>query len=264
MRSDNTLIAGVAVEGTVYHFDKIFDYAVKSDDSITLMPGCRVNVPFARGNRSRQGMVMYIKEGDSTGLKYITSVLDNQPVMTGEMLSLADYMHRHYYCTFFEAVKAMLPAGLSYNITTVYSAVESDCTDELSDEDRRIFDYLISAKSPVRREQLMSVFGLSDFAPFERLVQKGFLVKSDDAYRRVGDKSVRMLRLCENAQEVSCKLTDKQQAVADLICDAGEASVKEICYFTGVTQAVVDAVVRKGIAQYFDAEVFRTPETAVY
>ena len=264
MRSDNTLIAGVAVEGTVYHFDKIFDYAVKSDDSITLMPGCRVNVPFARGNRSRQGMVMYIKEGDSTGLKYITSVLDNQPVMTGEMLSLADYMHRHYYCTFFEAVKAMLPAGLSYNITTVYSAVESECTDEMSDEDRRIFDYLISAKSPVRREQLMSVFGLSDFAPFERLVQKGFLAKSDDAYRRVGDKSVRMLRLCENAQEVSCKLTDKQQAVADLICDAGEASVKEICYFTGVTQAVVDAVVRKGIAQYFDAEVFRTPETAVY
>ncbi len=264
MKIDNTLIAGVAVEGTVYHFDKIFDYAVRPEDSVFLKPGCRVNVPFARGNRSRQGMVMYVKEGDSTGLKYITSVLDTEPVMSAEMLSLADYMHRHYYCTLFEAVKAMLPAGLSYNITTVYTAVESVSIDELSDDERRIYDYLLNAKSPVRREQLMSTFCLSDFAPFERLVQKGFLTKSDDAYRRVGDKSVRMLRLCENAQEVSCKLTDKQQAVADLICDAGEASVKEVCYFTGVTQAVVDAVVRKGIAEYFDAEVFRTPETAVY
>lgn len=264
MKSDNTLIAGVAVEGTVYHFDKIFDYAVKAEDSLSLQAGCRVNVPFARGNRSRQGMVMYIKSGNTAGLKYITSVLDVEPVLSAEMLSLADYMHRHYYCTYFEAVKAMLPAGLSYNITTVYSAVSPADADSLQGDDRRIYDYLLSAKAPVRREQLMSAFGLTDFAPFERLVRKGFITKSDDAYRRVGDKSVRMLRLSENAQEVSCKLTDKQQAVADLICDAGEASVKEICYFTGVTQAVVDAVVRKGIAEYYDAEVFRTPETAMY
>lgn len=264
MKTDNTIIAGVAVEGTVYHFDKIFDYAVRPEDSISLRPGCRVNVPFARGNRSRLGMVMYVKEGDSKGLKYITSVLDSEPVMSGEMLSLADYMHRHYYCTLFEAVKAMLPAGLNYNITTVYQAVGSASVEELSEEEKRIYEYILSAKSPVRREQLMSAFGMADFTPFERLVQKGYLSKSDDAYRRVGDKSVRMLRLCENSQEGSCKLTDKQQSVADLISDAGEASVKEVCYFTGVTQAVVDAVVRKGIAEYFDAEVFRTPETAVY
>ncbi len=264
MKTDNTLIAGVAVEGTVYHFDKIFDYAVKPEDADILKPGCRVNVPFARGNRSRQGMVMYVKTGDSTGLKFITSVLDSESVLSQEMLSLADYMHRHYYCTFFEAVKAMLPAGLGYNITTVYSAVDSVSASELLDEEKRIYDYLLSVKSPVRREQLMNVFGLSDFAPFERLVQKGFLSKSDDAYRRLGDKSVRMLRLCESPQEVSCKLTEKQQAVADLICDVGEASVKEVCYFTGVTQAVVDAVVRKGVAEYFDAEVFRTPQTEVY
>ena len=264
MKSDNTYIAGVAVEGTVYHFDKIFDYAVKSEDAGILQPGCRVNVPFARGNRSRQGMVMYIKSADNTGLKYITSVLDAEPVLSEEMLSLADYMHRHYYCTYFEAVKSMLPAGLSYNITTVYSAVPNALEDELSDEDRRIYDYVSGCGCSVRREQLMSVFGLSDFTPFEHLVQKGFLSKSDDAYRRIGDKSVRMLRLSENSQEFTGKLTEKQQAVADIVYDAGEVSVKEVCYFTGVTQAVVDAVVRKGIIEYFDAEVFRTPETQEY
>lgn len=264
MKNDNTIIAGVAVEGTVYHFDKIFDYAVKVEDRILLRPGCRVKVPFARGNHSRQGMVMYVKEGDSTGLKYISSVLDTEPVMSEEMLSLADYMHRHYYCTLFEAVKSMLPAGLNYNITTVYSLADGASSDGLSDEEIRIYDYLLSSKSPVRREQLMNAFGLTDFTPFERLVQKGVLIKHDDTYRRVGDKSVRMLRLSENAHEILCKLTDKQQAVVDLICDAGEASVKEVCYFTGVTQAVVDAVVRKGLAEYFDAEVFRTPETATY
>ena len=264
MKSDNTLIAGVAVEGTVYHFDKTFDYAVKAQDSSVIKAGCRVNVPFARGNRSRQGVVMYLKEGDNTGLKYISSVLDKEPVLSKEMLSLADYMHRHYYCTLYEAVKAMLPLGLSYNITTVYSAIQKVDSSLLSEEDKRIYDYLLSSKEPVRREQLMSVFGLESFAPFERLVREGYLTKSDDASRKIGDKSVKMLRLCEDAQELSCTLTDKQQAVFDLIRDAGEVSVKEVCYFTGVTQGVVDAVVRKGLAEYFDAEVFRTPETAEY
>lgn len=262
MRSENSLIAGVAVEGTVYHFDKIFDYAVRAEDESVIKPGCRVNVPFARGNRSRQGMVMYVKSADNTGLKYITAVLDREPVLSAEMLRLADFMHRHYYCTFFEAVKAMLPAGLGYNITTVYSAVEGVDTSSLQGDDLRIYEHLKSSKAPIRREQLLNVFGLSDFAPLERLVKSGFLSKSDDAYRRVGDKSVRMLRLCEDVQEFSGKLTEKQQSVVDLIFAAGEASVKEICYYTGVTQAVVDAVVKKGIAEYFDAEVFRTPETS--
>ena len=116
----------------------------------------------------------------------------------------------------------------------------------------------------MRREQLMSTFGLSDFAPFERLVRKGYLCKTDDACRLVGDKHIRMLRLCENACDFSGKLTEKQQAVVDLICDTGEASVKEICYYTGVTQAVVDAVVKKGLAEYYSCEVYRTPETSLY
>ncbi|MBQ4105442.1 MAG: primosomal protein N' [Clostridia bacterium] len=263
MRSENSLIAGVAVEGTVYHFDKIFDYAVKAEDFACIKPGCRVNVPFARGNRGRQGMVMYLKQGDNSGLKYISSVLDKEPVLTEEMLSLADFMHRHYYCTYFEAVKAMLPAGLGFNITTVYSVAEDADISSLSGDGLRIYEYLRDKKSPVRREQLLSEFGLSDFAPLERLAQQGFLLKSDDAFRRVGDKSVRMLRLCENAHDYSGKLTEKQQSVVDVIFAAGEASVKEICYYTGVTQAVVDAIVKKGIAEYFDAESFRTPVTAV-
>ncbi len=259
MKSDIPLVAGVAVEGTVYHFDKIFDYAVSADLASIIKPGCRVSVPFARGNTTRQGMVMYLKDTDSTGLKYISSVLDKEPVMNEEMLRLADFMHRHYYCTYFEAVKAMLPAGLGFNITTVYSAVQGMDAESLDVDSKRIYEYLLSHNTPQRRESLMHTFSLADFQPLEKLVRTGYLAKSDDAFRKLGDKSVRMLRLSENAADFSGKLTDKQQAVFDLICDAGEASVKEICYYTGVTQAVVDAVVRKGIAEYFDAEAFRTP-----
>lgn len=261
MRTDNSFIASVAVEGTVYHFDKLFDYAVSEDMAQRLLPGCRVSVPFARGNQSRQGMVMEVKRGNSTGLKYVLSVLDDEPVLTTDMINLADYMHRHLYCTYFEAVKAMLPAGLNFNIKTVYSAVPQKDKESLSEEENRIYEYLLSVKAPKKREDLMSAFGYSDFTLFEKLAEKGYLLKSDDAFRKIGDKSVRMLRLCADAFEYSGKLTEKQRSVLDLLCDVGEASVKELCYYTGVTQAVVDALVKKGIAEYFDIQVYRTPET---
>ncbi len=264
MKTDNSLIAGVAVEGTVYNFDRIFDYAVSLQDADLIRPGCRVNVPFARGNRSRQGMVMYVRQADNTGLKYITSVLDREPVLSDEMIKLVGFMHRHYYCTLFDCVKAMLPAGLGYNITAIYSALEGADTSSLQGDVLRIYEYIRSQRSPVRREHILSVFGLSDASILDKMVEEGLLSKSDNAFRKIGDKSVKTLRLCDSAQEYSGKLTEKQQSVVDIIFAAGEASVKEICYYTGVSQGVVDAVVKKGIAEYYDAEVFRTPQTSEY
>ena len=99
MKTEQSLIASVAVESTVYHFDKAFDYAVPVTLSENLRPGCRVKVPFARGNRHRQGMVMSLKSGDAQGLKFISEQLDSEPVLTKSMLALAEFMKRNYYCT---------------------------------------------------------------------------------------------------------------------------------------------------------------------
>ncbi len=259
MKTDFGLIASVSVEGTVYHFDKAFDYAVPDFLLNEVKPGCRVKIPFARGNHHRQGMVMSIKEGERTGLKYLSNLLDNEPVLPQNMLDLAEFIKCNYYCTLFEAVKVMLPAGLNYNVTTVYEAVPSVSRENLTDEEYRVYTYIASKIKPVKRQELMSTFGLSDFTFFDRMAEKGYLIKSDDAFRKLGDKSQKMVRLSKDAADFEGKLTEKQQAVTDLIFAAGEASVKEICYYTGVTTAVIDAIVKKGIAEYFEAQIFRKP-----
>lgn len=261
MRNDDRLIASVAVEGTVYHFDRAFDYAVPMELADTVRAGCRVNVPFARGNMHRQAMVMSIKKGDDTGLKYITSVLDREPIMSENMLSLAEFMHKNYYCTLYEAVKAMLPAGVNYDITPVYSAVDVADISNIDDTKRQIYEYVKGSKHPVKRDVILRELGLCDSIILDKMTREGLLKRDEDAFRRIGDKSMRMLRLSADADDFSGKLTEKQQSVVDLIYDAGEASVKEICYYTGVTQGVVDAVVKKGIAEYYDCEVLRNPVT---
>lgn len=259
--NNNTLIAGVAVEDTVFHFDKLFSYAVPRELKASAKVGCRVRVPFGGGNRGRQGIIVTLSEGSAEDLKEVSALLDTTPVLSVELLKMAEFMQNHYFCTFYEAVKAMLPAGLNFKITTVYSAVADADTSRLEIEQQRIFDYVLKAKKPLKREKLCEVFGVTDIEPFEELVRMGYLLKSDDAFRKMGDASVRMLRLCEDVDLSSYILTAKQASVCELLLSIGEASVREICYYTGVTSAVADALVKKGIAEYFDAEVFRNTVT---
>ncbi len=255
--NNNTLIAGVWVEDTVFHFDKLFSYIVPEALADCVKVGCRVRVPFGSGNKGRQGIIASLFTGEAENLKEVSALLDTDPVLSEELLKMAEFMQKHYFCTYFEAVKAMLPAGLNFKITTVYEAVEDADTSFLDEEETKIYTYVAKAKKPLKREKLLEVFGYDEIEPFEDLVRRGFLLKSDDAFRKMGDASVKMMRLCEDVDLNSVSLTPKQESVAELLLTIGSASVKEICYYTGVTSAVADALVKKGIAEYFEAEVFR-------
>ena len=255
--NNNTLVAGVWVEDTVFHFDKLFSYIVPESLADAVKVGCRVRVPFGGGNKGRQGIIATLKEESAENLKEVSAVLDTTPVLSKELLEMAEFMQKHYFCTYFEAVKAMLPAGLNYKITTVYESVPDVDTSFLDAEEQSIYTYVSKVKKPVKREKLLEVFGYEDIEPFEDLVRRGILIKSDDAFRKMGDASVKMIRLCDDTDLNSFSLTPKQESVAELLLSIGSASVKEICYYTGVTAAVADALVKKGIAEYFEAEVFR-------
>lgn len=259
--SKSTLIAGVAVESTALSFDKLWSYALPDSLAIGAKVGCRVKVPFGAGNRGRQGIIVSLTQGNTDGLKEVSAILDTVPVLSDELIHLADFMQKHCFCTFYEAVKAMLPAGLNYKIKTVYEATSGVDTSALTLQQQRIYSFVATAGKSLSREKLCETFGLSDYEIFEEMVRSGFLQKSDDAFRKMGDASVKMIKLCDSADLSSCTLTPKQQSVAELLLSVGQASVKEVCYYTGVTSAVADALVKKGIAEYFEAEAFRSTVT---
>ncbi len=250
-------IAGVAVENTAYSFDKIFDYSVPDSISSEISVGSRVVVPFGSGNRKRQGMVMYLKSEARDDLKPVVSVLDSEPVLTREMVRLCAFMHEHYFCTYYDAVRAMLPAGISYRITTLYSAVKGADTSGLSPDDEQIYNYVLAQKKPVKSDVLREALGF-DYSRFEKLVRSGFLRKSDEAFRKVGDAVMKMVAVNDEADCSDVKLSPKQKQVFGILQTAGCCSVKEICYYTGVTTSVIDNLVKKNLAYYYEDEVYRT------
>ena len=256
-------VVGVAIENTTYSFDKIFDYSVPDELSEAAEKGRRVLVPFGSGNRKRQGMIMYRRESDTDGLKSVLSVLDKSPVLTPEMLRLAEFMKRRYFCTYYDAIRTMLPAGINYNITTLYQAVKGVDTEQLSDSELQTYNYVLARKNPVKKETVLADLGLEE-AVLQSLCGKGFLRKTDEAFRKIGDAVLKMVAVNDDADLSSVKLSPKQNSVLETLMTAGAASVKELCYYTGVTPSVVDNLVKKNLAFYYEDEVFRSVENNSY
>ena len=259
-------LAKVAVENTAYHFDKDYDYLVPNSLEESAMPGCRVLVPFGGGNRKRQGMILSVYEGDASDkLKSITAVLDKAPLLTAEMLKLALWIKERYFCTLFDAVRVMLPAGINMRVVALYHLapqVAQEQLDALSEEERRAYRLVAKHQEGLRRDKLLSQLGLTEESSLpDRLVRQGIFQKSEGAFRRIGDATIRMVRLlsAELDDEQRGKLSKKQKEVVDLLLMVGCASIKEICYFTGVTIAVLNTLQKKGIVLFYENEVYRNP-----
>ena len=111
------LIAETAVSGTAYSFDMLFSYAVPERLAAAAACGCRVLVPFGRGNKRRIGVVMKLSEGSSKGLKSIVSLVDEKPVISGELLQLAFYLREQTFCTLISTTTTIIDIGLSADTT---------------------------------------------------------------------------------------------------------------------------------------------------
>lgn len=107
------LIAKIAVSAATYWIDRPYDYLVPEELQDQLRPGMRVYVPFSRSNRRTEGVVLAVADGSKLeSLKPVLAVLDPEPVLTEEQIRLALFMRERFFCTVYDAVKAILPAGL--------------------------------------------------------------------------------------------------------------------------------------------------------
>ena len=256
-------IAKVAVENTAYSFDMLFDYSVPDSLCSEVLAGKRVLVPFGTSSKKRVGIVFSVSKVENTKkrLKKIDSVLDDEPLLTYEMLKTANFVHERCFCTYFEACKMFLPLGFSMSVCVLY-AVNTEYSGEINDDKERIiFDYLVDKNIYIKSDSIAKACSLTKIDEIlDTMVSKGILLRNVDAQRRTGDATVKMVRLkAEDDFSVYGKLTAKQKDVIKVLMDVGIASVKEICYFTGYTNAVISALESKGIVEIFDSEVYRSP-----
>ncbi len=263
MASD--LIALVAVENCSYSFDKLFSYKIPAELSEILHTGMRVLVPFGRGSSLRQGFVFDITDDSSDNealLKDIDSVLDARPLLSDELVLLAKWIRERCFCTYFVAAKALLPGGMCLKTEKVYSCCDDippECYDSLPADEKAIIDYLRKRKSPVRESAILKNLGLTkQTVTLKKMTKKNLICESSDAFAKVRDLSISLIRLNEDyLHDECCNLTEKQREAVSVVRDIGAASVKEISYFSGVGESVIRTLIKKGIFESFSVPVNR-------
>ena len=109
-------VAKIAVAAATYWVDKPYDYLIPPELAEKAVPGVRVYVPFSHGNRRSEGIILAVSDGSEyEKLKAITAVLDEEPLLSREQIKLTLFMRERFFCTVYDAVKAMLPAGLWFD-----------------------------------------------------------------------------------------------------------------------------------------------------
>ncbi len=246
----------VALQGATLSFDKLYTYIIPADLITTAKEGCRVLVPFGRGNTKRQGMIIRLSEGEAKGLKSIYSVIDLTPVLTGEMLAVCEFLKERTFCTYYDAIHTILPAGLTHRLVNYYSAnKEFADVSLLNDAERDIYLYL-SSNTEKADSDIVKIFGVTPEL-LQKMAEKGALLKNVNSKQKINDATQKCVRIREDF-DPDCKLTPRQKQVMDLVGEVGAASVKEICYFTGVTASVIETLVKKGALTAFEKTVYRS------
>ena len=258
------MVAFVAVDAAVYAIDKPYSYLIPPD--MDVQPGMRVIVPFGRGNRRSEGIVLEISPEVRTGLKAIERCLDPEPVLSLEFIRLAAFLRERYFCTFYDAMKAMLPAGLWFDSSETFE--RTDKPNELSDSmGARLLTAVEDHGGSISLSALKEQFpddpeGLQD--ELQKLRKKGYLRSDLDFSRKVRDKQEQMVALAVSAEEAMAYAQKKKRSaplqfeVLKLLCAVGSGSVKEVSYLTGANTAVLRRLEKAGLVEFFQREVFRS------
>ena len=263
------MIGQIAVSAANYAIDKPYSYRIPED--MTLLPGQRVQLPFGRGNKTAEGIVLAVVLGDGRDLKSVERCLDDGPMLTEKQLRLAAFLRERYFCTFYDAIRAMLPGGLWFREKRTVRLTQ----------DKSWKDAQIRKEYARPMLELLEQLGgqaedsaLSQLVPDEEirnqtlayLARKRWIATQTDYQRRLGDKTEKIASLSVPAEEAMAFAASRprsaamQRSVLELLCSLGSVAVKELCYYTGAGMGTVTRLESLGYLTLSERSVLRCRE----
>ena len=263
------MIAKIAVAAANFAIDKPYSYYVP--ENLTVCPGQRVMLPFGRANKRTEGIVLTVENGSADKLKAIERCLDEAPVLTDSQLRLAAFLRERYFCTFFDAIRVMLPAGLWFRTKLTVTLTEDRSWKEktLRKEDARaVLELLENMGGQAQEDALRNLIADEDTLSqvLTYLTRKKWVSAQTDYLRKTHDKSEKIATLAVPAEEAMAyaerrpKSAAMQRQVLELLCGVGSVAVKDLCYFTGASMATVNRLEEKGYLTLSERPVLRCRE----
>ena len=260
----------VAVSAAPYSIDKPYSYLVPESLAAAAVPGVRVMVPFGRGNKESEGLILTrVQEPKLPGSKAIRQILDSEPVLDKAGIDLALWMRGRYFCTVFEAVKTILPAGLWYGLREIWSlAMEPETARSAAvgiPGAWQVLDLLEKQGGKADIRVLRDVLDDGAEKPLKAMKKAEILTCETDAKRKIADKSHRMVELAVNTEDAYALTEPKRRSaparyeVVNFLATAGRTPAAEVSYYTGASARTLKTMEKAGLIAFSEEEELRVP-----
>ena len=260
----------VAVSAAPYSIDKPYSYLVPDALAAAAVPGVRVMVPFGRGNKESEGLILArVQEPKLPGSKAIRQILDPEPVLDKAGIDLALWMRGRYFCTVFEAVKTILPAGLWYGLREIWSlAMEPETARSAAvgiPGAWQVLDLLEKQGGKADIRVLRDALGDGAEKPLKAMKKAEILTCETDAKRKIADKSHRMVELAVNTEDAYALTEPKRRSaparyeVVNFLATAGQTPAAEVSYYTGASARTLKTMEKAGLIAFSEEEELRVP-----
>ena len=260
----------VAVSAAPYSIDKPYSYLVPDALAAAAVPGVRVMVPFGRGNKESEGLILArVQEPKLPGSKAIRQILDPEPVLDKAGIDLALWMRGRYFCTVFEAVKTILPAGLWYGLREIWSlAMEPETARSTAvgiPGAWQVLDLLEKQGGKADIRVLRDALGDGAEKPLKAMKKAKILTCETDAKRKIADKSHRMVELAVNTEDAYALTEPKRRSaparyeVVNFLATAGRIPAAEVSYYTGASARTLKTMEKAGLIAFSEEEELRVP-----
>ena len=260
----------VAVSAAPYSIDKPYSYLVPDALAAAAVPGVRVMVPFGRGNKESEGLILArVQEPKLPGSKAIRQILDPEPVLDKVGIDLALWMRGRYFCTVFEAVKTILPAGLWYGLREIWSlAMEPETARSAAvgiPGAWQVLDLLEKQGGKADIRVLRDALGDGAEKPLKAMKKAEILTCETDAKRKIADKSHRMVELAVNTEDAYALTEPKRRSaparyeVVNFLATAGRTPAAEVSYYTGASSRTLKTMEKAGLIAFSEEEELRVP-----
>ena len=260
----------VAVSAAPYSIDKPYSYLVPESLAAAAVPGVRVMVPFGRGNKESEGLILArVQEPKLPGSKAIRQILDPEPVLDKAGIDLALWMRGRYFCTVFEAVKTILPAGLWYGLREIWSLAMAPETARSAAVGIpgawQVLDLLEKQGGKADIRVLRDALGDGAEKPLKAMKKAEILACETDAKRKIADKSHRMVELAVNTEDAYALTEPKRRSaparyeVVNFLATAGRTPAAEVSYYTGASSRTLKTMEKAGLIAFSEEEELRVP-----
>ena len=253
----------------------LFTYSIPDELGNDDLIGKRVLVPLL--NRYLTGVVVDVVSNENIkGIKKIKELFDDKPIFDNSLLKLTKWISEYYYCSWGEALKAALPAGMSPQSVMKVEIIKPLTFDEYeklrkyAPKRAALYDVLLNCSAPITVDFLKKELNSENISIQLESMQLSGIIKCTNVLKKiVKEKFQKAYQIAphifydENLLRQVIDELDKKSAKQSLILsylylarqnEESPVLLSKILIDTKTSSAIINSLKNKG---YVEEELIR-------